>query len=56
MSDRKKYYTPVWYVEDSIKIAKELCYSDNVIDRLEQAKTEKECVNILHDARTGVLK
>ena len=38
-----------------IKIAKDLCYSDDVLKRLEAAKTEEECLRILHDARNGLI-
>ena len=34
-----------------IKIAKELCYSNDVIKKLEEANSENECVCILNSAR-----
>lgn len=39
--ERKKY----------IKIANDLFYSDETIERLKRAETENECIRILHDAR-----
>ena len=40
-SERKKF----------IKMAEDFCYSDEIISKLENAKTEFECEKIMHDAR-----
>ena len=40
-SDRKYY----------ISAAKELCYGEETIKRLKEAKTETECINIMATAR-----
>lgn len=39
-----------------IRAAKELCYSQDVIDKLENARTESECNFILRSARKGTLE
>lgn len=39
-----------------VKTAKELQYSDAIIEKLENAMTEKECVFILRSARKGTLE
>jgi hypothetical protein len=39
----------------AIITAKELCYSNNVILRLETAKNTEEIFNIMHDARKGLI-
>jgi hypothetical protein len=39
---------------DAIRIAKELCYSKEVIVRIKAAKTESEITRILHDAREAM--
>lgn len=36
---------------DAIRIAKELYYSENVIDKIKAATTESEITRILHTAR-----
>ena len=41
------------YKKESIRIAKELEYSERVLRRIEEAKTENEISNILSDARRG---
>lgn len=39
---------------DAIRIAKELCYSAEVIARIKVATTESEITRILHDAREAM--
>lgn len=39
---------------DAIRIAKELCYSKEVIVRIKAAKKESEITRILHDAREAM--
>lgn len=39
-----------------VRIARELLYSQHVINKLKEAETEHECEKILHDARKGVLR
>ena len=39
---------------DAIRIAKQLCYSENVINKIKAAKTESEITRILHDAREAM--
>lgn len=39
---------------DAIRIAKQLCYKADVIERIKAAKTENEILRILHDARQDV--
>jgi hypothetical protein len=36
---------------DAIRIAKQLCYKADVIERIKSAKSETEISRILHDAR-----
>ena len=36
---------------DAIRIAKQLCYKDDVIMRIKNAKSETEITRILHSAR-----
>ena len=36
---------------DAIRIAKQLCYSENVINKIKNATTENEITRILHTAR-----
>lgn len=36
---------------DAIRIAKELCYSKKVIEKIKVAKSESEITRILHTAR-----
>lgn len=39
-----------------IRTARELCYSEEVIERLKKAETDSECNAILRSARKGTLK
>ena len=39
-----------------VKTAKELCYSKEIIEKLENATTENECIFILRSARKGTLE
>lgn len=39
---------------DAIRIAKQLCYKEDVILRIKAAKTESEITRILHDAREAM--
>lgn len=39
---------------DAIRIAKQLCYGENVINKIKLAKTESEITRILHDAREAM--
>lgn len=39
--------------KDYISMAKELCYSDNIIKRLMRAKTHSQASNIMHDGRNN---
>lgn len=39
---------------DAIRIAKQLCYKEDVIARIKAAKTESEITRILHDAREAM--
>ena len=39
---------------DAIRIAKELCYSKEVIEKIKVATTESEVTRILHDAREAM--
>lgn len=36
---------------NAIRIAKQLCYSENVIEKIKNATTENEVTRILHTAR-----
>lgn len=36
---------------NAIRIAKQLCYSENVIEKIKNATTESEITRILHTAR-----
>lgn len=36
---------------DAVRIAKQLCYNETVIERLKNAKSESEIARILHTAR-----
>lgn len=36
-------------------IAKQLCYSQTVIQMIEEAETEKDILKIMHDARNGFI-
>lgn len=36
---------------DAVRIAKQLCYKADVIEKLKKAKTQSEISRILHDAR-----
>lgn len=36
---------------DAIRIAKQLCYKTDIIERIKSAKIESEILRILHDAR-----
>ena len=36
---------------NAIRIAKQLCYSENVINKIKNATTESEITRILHTAR-----
>ena len=36
---------------DAVRIAKQLCYKADVIEKLEKAKNQNEISRILHDAR-----
>ena len=36
---------------NAIRIAKQLCYSENVINKIKNATTESEMTRILHTAR-----
>lgn len=38
-----------------MNIARELCYSQKVIQMIEEAETEKDILKIMHDARNGLL-
>lgn len=38
---------------DAVRIAKQLCYGESVIKKLENAKNQSEITRILHDAREG---
>lgn len=39
------------YKKEAIKIAKDLCYSPEIIYKIEHAESDKEVERILHDAR-----
>lgn len=39
---------------DAIRIAKQLCYKEDVILRIKAAKSEAEITRILHDAREAM--
>lgn len=39
------------YKKEAITAATELCYPDAVLDRIRNATSEVEVINILHDAR-----
>lgn len=41
--------------KDHIKIARQLCYGEKVIQMIEEAETVEEIEKILHDARLGLL-
>lgn len=38
-----------------IKIAKDLCYPEETIEKIRKAKDENECSNILHMARMNII-
>lgn len=38
---------------DYCKIAKDLCYPTDILDKIRKAKTEIEIERIMHDARNG---
>lgn len=40
--------------EDTMQIAKELCYGKQVFKRLQMATTESELTRIMHDAREAM--
>lgn len=42
------------YQDYAIAVAKELQYSESVIEDIKNAKTQNEITRILHDARNGV--
>ena len=39
---------------NAIRIAKQLCYSENVINKIKVATSESEITRILHDAREAM--
>lgn len=39
---------------NAIRIAKQLCYSENAINKIKAAKSESEITRILHDAREAM--
>ena len=39
---------------DAIRIAKQLCYSENVIEKIKNATSESEITRILHTAREAM--
>ena len=39
---------------NAIRIAKQLCYSENVIEKIKAATTENEITRILHTAREAM--
>ena len=39
---------------NAIRIAKQLCYSENVIEKIKNATTENEITRILHTAREAM--
>lgn len=39
---------------NAIRIAKQLCYSENVINKIKAATSESEITRILHDAREAM--
>lgn len=41
------------YKEKAITAARELCYGSEVIAKLEEAETDAQIENIIHDARHG---
>ena len=56
MSKDKSTPEPPAYVKEAIKIAEELEYSPNVIERLKEVKNKHEIPRILADARKGIIK
>lgn len=48
---KKAYYLLKGFRDEAIKIAKELRYSKEVIEKLEQAQSEEEASHILSEAR-----
>lgn len=42
------------YVKDAVQIAKDLLYPEEVIEKIEEAKSEIQVDNILHDARKTI--
>lgn len=53
-ANRNQYYTK-FDRREYIQIAKELCYSKEVIKKLEQAEDDNTCSRIMQDARKGVI-
>lgn len=39
---------------NAIRIAKQLCYSENAINKIKATKSESEITRILHDAREAM--
>ena len=39
---------------DAIRIAKQLCYSESVIEKIKSAKTESEITRIMRSAREAM--
>ena len=48
---RNRCFTSKTYKREFIRIAKELCYSSEVIEKLEKAQNEDEASEILSEAR-----
>lgn len=52
---RKGHHKSI-YRKESLEIAQQLCYSKKVIEMIEEAETDEEITNIMHDARLGLIK
>lgn len=39
---------------NAIRIAKQLCYSENIIEKIKSTKSESEITRILHTAREAM--
>lgn len=49
----KKYYQG-GYKKSALKIAKQLCYSDEVLDKIKNAKNDEEVATIMYVATKNI--
>lgn len=41
------------YKSDALEVARDLCYDQEIIKKIKNAKSDEEISRILHDARNG---